>query len=112
MVKIHKPWGYEKILHSSDKYLFKELFMKKSHQCSLQYHNFKTETVYITKGSLLVIHGSKRKLKKSILKKGDFLTIKKKIIHRMKAITNCTYIESSTPHPKDVVRIEDDYKRV
>ena len=30
----------------------------------------------------------------------------------MKAITNCTYLEASTPEVNDVVRIEDDYKRV
>ena len=30
----------------------------------------------------------------------------------MKGITNCLYMEASTPQNKDVVRLADDYKRV
>ena len=42
--KIIKPWGYEKILELNKKYVLKELFMKKGHRCSLQYHQKKMET--------------------------------------------------------------------
>jgi mannose-6-phosphate isomerase-like protein (cupin superfamily) len=112
MTKINKPWGFERIIHNSKKYLFKELFMKKGHQCSLQYHNHKYETVYVIKGKLLVILKKNNKYVNKILRKGDFLTIDKKVIHRMKALSDCIYLEASTAHPKDVVRIEDDYARV
>jgi hypothetical protein len=30
----------------------------------------------------------------------------------MKAMKDCVYLEASTPEIKDVVRIEDDYKRI
>ncbi len=41
MKKIIKPWGYEKIIEINKKYLLKELFMKKNHRCSLQFHRKK-----------------------------------------------------------------------
>ena len=38
---IKKPWGYEEVIEINKKFMFKKLFMKKDHQCSLQYHNKK-----------------------------------------------------------------------
>ena len=83
----------------------------KSHQCSLQYHNVKKESVLVLSGKLKVMI-KKNKNYKKILTKGQNILIKPKTIHRMRAITNCTYLEASTPEINDVVRIEDDYKRV
>ena len=39
--KIIKPWGYELLIEKNKKYMFKKLFMKKGHRCSLQYHKKK-----------------------------------------------------------------------
>ena len=36
--------------------MFKRLFMKKNHQCSLQYHNIKKESIYVISGKLLLKH--------------------------------------------------------
>ena len=113
MKKIIKPWGYEKIIEINKKYLLKKLFMKKNHRCSLQFHKKKKETIYILSGKLRIYLGkNKNKLNSKIYKSGNNITIKPKIIHRMKAITNCLYLEASTPQNKDVVRLSDDYKRV
>ena len=110
---IKKPWGSETVIEINQKYLLKKLFMKKNHRCSLQFHNFKKETIYILKGRLKIIIGkNKDKLKSKIYKKGESITINPKIIHRMEAITDSTYLEASTPQMHDVVRIVDDYKRV
>ncbi len=111
--KINKPWGHEILLEKNKYYVLKELFMKKNHQCSLQYHKKKKETLYILRGRLLLIYSrSKNKFKKKILYSGNSFTLAPGIIHRMKGLTNSTYLEASTPQLKDVVRIEDDYKRV
>ena len=34
---IKKPWGHEELLEKNNKYMFKKLYMKKGHRCSLQY---------------------------------------------------------------------------
>ena len=42
---IKKPWGSEEIIEINKKFMFKKLYMKKNHQCSLQLHNKKKESV-------------------------------------------------------------------
>ena len=109
MKKIIKPWGYEQIIEINNKYLLKKLYMKNNHQCSLQFHRFKKETIFVLSGVLEV---TKNKKKYKIFK-GDSITISNKIIHRMKALTrNTFYIECSTPNIKDVIRVQDDYNRI
>ncbi len=111
--KINKPWGYELLIEKNKKYMFKKLFMKKGHRCSLQYHQKKIETVYIVEGKLKIFFGTnEKKLKSKIFKSHENITIKPKIIHRMQAITDTIYLEGSTPELDDVIRISDDYKRV
>jgi|TARA_B110000003_G_scaffold221863_1_gene221958 mannose-6-phosphate isomerase len=109
---IKKPWGSEEIIEINKKFMFKKLYMKKNHQCSLQLHNIKKESVFVLSGKLKVMLKKNKKIISKILTKGQNILIKPKTIHRMKAITNCTYLEASTPEINDVVRIEDDYKRV
>ena len=38
---IKKPWGKEVFLEFNKKYMFKKLYMKKGHRCSLQFHKKK-----------------------------------------------------------------------
>ena len=112
MKKIIKPWGYEKLLELNKKYVVKELFMKKGHRCSLQFHKKKIETFYVVSGKLKLYSGkSKDNLKIKYFVKGDYMTIKPKFIHRMEAVTNSIYLEASTPEITDVVRLIDDYNR-
>ncbi len=110
--KIIKPWGYELLIEKNSNYMFKKLYMKKGHRCSLQYHNKKTETIFVLKGRLKIYFGTNRKkLKSKILKPGETMTIKRKLIHRMFGVTNALYLEASTPEILDVIRLSDDYKR-
>ena len=44
---VEKPWGKEEILEQNNFYVLKRLTMNKGHQCSLQYHDFKHETIYV-----------------------------------------------------------------
>lgn len=108
-LKILKPWGYEVIIEENKYYSVKKLFMKKGHRCSLQYHKKKIETITCLKG-LLSINLNNKKL---LLKENETITIKPKQVHRMSAEKNdCLYMESSSNHLTDVIRIEDDYSRI
>ena len=110
--KIIKPWGYELLIEKNKKYMFKKLFMKKGHRCSLQFHKKKIETIFVVSGKLKIFYGkNKDKLKYKIFKPQNTITINPKTIHRMQAISDCIYLEASTPEITDVVRLSDDYKR-
>lgn len=109
---IKKPWGYEEVIEINKKFMFKKLFMKKNHQCSLQYHNKKKESIFVLSGKLQVTVIKNKKKRVKILTKGQNILIKPREIHRMKAKSNCFYLEASTPEIKDVVRLKDDYKRI
>ena len=86
--------------------------MKKGHRCSLQYHKKKIETIFVVNGKLKIFYGKKQnKLNSKIFKPNETITINPKIIHRMQALSNCIYLEASTPEITDVVRISDDYER-
>ena len=110
--KINKPWGYELLIEKNKKYMFKKLFMKKGHRCSLQYHNRKIETIFIISGNLKIYFGDdKNKLRYKTFKPHNTITLRPKKIHRMQAVNDCIYLEASSPEIMDVVRISDDYKR-
>ena len=111
MILINKPWGKEEIIEKNKHYLLKKITMFKNHRCSLQYHNKKLETLFILSGELKVFLQNTKIKKYYKLKKKDTLTIMPKSIHRMKAIKKCVYLECSTSHMTDVVRISDDYQR-
>lgn len=116
MDRIDKPWGYEEIIEVNDKYVVKRLVMKHKQACSLQYHEYKRETVFVFRGSLHVelndpyIPENSRAI---MLFPGDSITISPGVIHRMSTPDEyCEYIESSTTELDDVVRIKDNYGRV
>jgi mannose-6-phosphate isomerase len=109
---IVKPWGREEIIETNDKYMLKRLTMWAGHRCSLQYHNKKTETIYVISGAIKVILGaSQDALEEKIYSVGDTLTIPAGLIHRMEGVEDAVYLEASTPEMDDVVRLVDDYQR-
>lgn len=110
---IEKPWGMEEVIEINDLYMMKKLTMYAGHRCSIQYHNLKKETIYVLSGKLRIYYGeSVDELRNSIFCSGDSITIPPKQVHRMEAVEDSTYLEASTPEMDDVVRLEDDYKRV
>ncbi len=111
--KIEKPWGHEELLEINNNYVVKRLFMKKGEQCSLQYHEFKHETIYVISGELkLIIGDSEESLDEINLNPNDFVVLPPNKIHRMYGITDCYYLEASTTELDDVIRLKDDYKRI
>ena len=108
-----KPWGYEELVECNDKYVVKKLFMKAGHSCSNQYHELKTETIIVLSGQLAILIGETMdKLEEKIYNAGDTITIRPYTIHKMRAVEDCLYLETSTNELWDVVRLEDSYGRV
>lgn len=112
--EIEKPWGREEILEQNENYMVKRLTMNAGQRCSLQYHEKKRETFYVVSGVLtLTIETADGDMQKIQYPPGTFYTIKPLIRHRMSAESggDVVYLESSTPHPDDVKRVDDDYGR-
>ena len=118
MKKIDKPWGSEEILHADSRYVLKRINVKKGYRLSLQYHEYKTETLYLIEGTAImdvskdkITPGSKLDISNIPFIPKQYITIEPRTVHRIKALTNCVFLEASTPELWDVVRIEDDYGR-
>jgi NDP-sugar pyrophosphorylase family protein len=98
-----KPWGYEKVLIYTEKYLTKELFIREGYQTSFHYHSEKDETMYILNGAgYIEFHD-----KKEYFSKNDTIRIKPKEKHSIVATENTLLHEISTPHLEDTIRIKD-----
>lgn len=105
--KIDKPWGYEKILISTEKYLTKELYLKEGFQTSYHYHNDKDETMYILSGAGFIEFEDK----KEYFGANDSIRIKPGVVHSIVATENTVLHEVSTPFLDDTVRVKDLYVR-
>jgi quercetin dioxygenase-like cupin family protein len=106
---IDKPWGYEHIWAKTDKYVGKLIHINPNSRLSLQYHNEKQETIYVLKGKLsLDLEGAS-----IFLLPGDTYHIPTGLVHRFGALDEeVELMEVSTTELDDVVRIQDDYKRL
>lgn len=102
-----KPWGYEKILINTDKYLTKELFLFEGYQTSFHYHERKDETMYIIDGSGYIEFEDH----KEHFVRNDSIRIQPGVPHTIVATENTVLHEVSTPHIDDTVRIKDFYER-
>ena len=100
-----KPWGYEKVLIYTDKYLTKELFIKEGYQTSFHYHPNKDETMYIVSGKGYIEFEDK----KEYFGAKDTVRIEPQTPHTIVAIENTVLHEVSTPDLDDTIRIKDFY---
>jgi len=110
-----KPWGTENRWAVNDRYLGKILFIKRGHRLSLQYHEKKDETIFVLEGTLRLHVGDKDSQEIIELGGGNSYRIEPGVVHRFEApreYSDVLLIEVSTPEIDDVVRLEDDYKRV
>lgn len=113
MVKIPKPWGHELIWARTDRYVGKILVIRKGHRLSYQYHQKKTETIYLSRGAMDFEYEQDGGGRQTIrLQPGDSFHIPPGMRHRMTAVEDCEVFEVSTPELDDVVRLEDEYGRV
>lgn len=118
---INKPWGKEKIIFKDGNIQCKLLYIKKGEETSLQYHNYKVETIIPLDNNSLIEYAGEHlpiltleETKKSFrisMKRGEHRTISPREIHRFIAKKDTVIIELSFGYDKDIVRIEDKYNR-
>jgi len=105
--KEDKPWGYEKVIVYTDKYLTKELYLMKNEGTSHHMHPRKDETMHVTSGEAVIKFDNRQV---NLMKNGT-IRIKPKTPHTIFALENTLLQEYSTPHIDDTVRIKDIYGR-
>ncbi len=111
--KVEKPWGWELIWAQADAYLGKVLFVRAGESLSLQFHREKDESWYVQSGRAELQLGAAGEavLNNEVVNAGASFRFPPGTVHRLKALEDTTILEVSTPHPDDVVRLEDDYGR-
>lgn len=111
--KVEKPWGHEVIWAATEHYLGKTLFVKAGESLSLQFHREKDEAWYVLSGRAEIELGApgERVLNSEVVGAGAAFHFPPGTVHRVKAVEDTTILEVSTPHPDDVVRLEDRYGR-
>ena len=108
-----RPWGRYDILGVDVNYKVKEIKVNPGQRLSYQYHNSRDEYWVIVKGTAEVTIDSKV----HYLKSGDMITIKRSQKHRVKNTSSDTlsFIEIQLGEyfgEDDIIRLEDDYKRL
>ncbi len=111
-----KPWGHEIIFAAIEgKYIGKIIHVTAGNALSLQYHVQKDETISVLSGAAVIEYGpSADDLSSLHFGPGDTVHLPAGAVHRITAITDLTFAESSTADlgwREDVVRLEDKYGR-
>lgn len=111
-----KPWGREQIYAAAEgKYIGKIIHVTAGHSLSLQYHERKDETQFMISGEAEIQYGPvDGELTTGRFGPGDVIHLPARTVHRVTAITDLVFAETSTADPgwrEDVVRLEDAYGR-
>ena len=110
--RVEKPWGYELIWASTDRYCGKLLFVRAGESLSLQFHRRKDETIYVHSGRVQVEMGDPGKpIDTEVVGAGRAFRLPPGTVHRLHALADTILLEASTPDLDDVVRLEDRYGR-
>jgi len=111
--RVDKPWGHELIWAQTDRYIGKLLFIKAGESLSLQFHREKDESWRVHAGrALLELSAAGAPfLNEEVVAAGACFRFTPGTVHRVTALKDTTIVEVSTPHPDDVVRLEDRYGR-
>lgn len=110
--RVEKPWGYELIFAHTPSYVGKLLHIEPGHALSLQYHERKDETFFVSRGSIELQVEEDGRLLSRELNEGESYHVEPPTRHRMIAgAAGCDLFEVSTPELEDVVRLEDRYGR-
>ena len=105
--RVDKPWGYELIYAVTEDYCGKILFVRGGEALSLQFHRRKDETIYLHDGLAEVEIGEGSE----VIRPGRAFRVTPGVVHRLRALEDSLFLEVSTPHLDDVVRLEDRYGR-
>lgn len=119
---VEKPWGREIWYADQKAYAGKVLEVSAGKRLSLQYHERKTETLYLLSGHVRLTfrpldagetHAAATLGAEHVhdWRPGQFVHIPVRTIHRFEAVVDSVLLEVSTPDLTDVVRLQDDYSR-
>ena len=113
---IEKPWGHEEIWATTSRYVGKILVIKAGHRLSRQYHKVKEETILVLEGVLTCEAGPYHEgdtIHIHTMKPGEIFHVRSGTIHRFCAPEgDVRLVEVSSPETEDLVRLEDDYRRI
>jgi mannose-6-phosphate isomerase len=110
--RVEKPWGYELVYASTERYCGKIIFIRAGEELSLQFHKEKDETIYVHSGRVAFEIGEPGKVVDTeVVGPGRAFRLKPGTVHRMRALEDAVLLEVSTPETDDVVRLEDRYGR-
>jgi quercetin dioxygenase-like cupin family protein len=110
--RTEKPWGHEMLWIVSPRYAAKILHVEAGHRLSLQYHQWKEETLLVVRGRMaLELESPQGEMERHEALPGQWFHILPGRKHRLQALETCDVLEVSTPELEDVVRIQDDYAR-
>jgi mannose-6-phosphate isomerase-like protein (cupin superfamily) len=118
---VEKPWGREIWFADQPAYAGKLLEVRKGCRLSLQYHERKTETLYLLSGRMRLTFRAPAPGETPTAAvtpadqfewlPGQSVHIPTRTVHRFEALEDSVLIESSTPDLTDVVRLQDDFSR-
>ena len=112
-VRVEKPWGYELLWASTDRYVGKILHINAGHLLSLQYHEVKHESIYVLGGRMIFRYrDAQGALQDRVMGHGEAQQVPTGLVHQFEALEDSDVLEASTPHLGDVVRLQDRYGRV
>jgi len=111
--KVHRPWGTYEVLIDEDKYKIKRIVVKPGKRLSLQKHFHRNEHWIVVSGTATVTVGDETKL----VRPNESTYIKMGEAHRLsnEGKIPVVLIEAQVgeyTEEDDIVRIEDDFKRV
>lgn len=111
--KEERPWGFYYVIHDEKDYKLKRIEVNPNQRLSYQYHNRREESWTIVKGTGVVTINDKE----TVVKQGDSIKLLVKDRHRIfnSGDSKLIFIEVQTGSyfgEDDIVRIEDDYKRI
>ena len=111
--RVDKPWGHELVWARTGRYVGKILHVKAGHVLSLQYHNFKDETMHVLRGELILRTqpGLGDTLVARPFKAGESVHIPARLVHQIEAVVDTDVLEASTAQLDDLVRLQDRYGR-
>jgi len=131
---VNKPWGNELWIADGERtpYALKRILFKAGNRTSLQVHEYKFETNYVLSGSGklykskeildiadFLVNGMSEQDVKNYESSFDIIDLEPGIVfdvapgfvHRVVAVSDLEFIEASTPHLDDVIRLQDDQGR-
>ncbi len=119
---VEKPWGREVWFADQAAYAGKILEVKKGCRLSLQYHERKTETLFLLSGKMVLTFRALAageapsaqlitEADRHVWLPGQTVHIPVRTIHRFEALEDSVLLESSTPDLTDIVRLQDDFSR-